>query len=253
MPGAPAASSPKASPSTKSRNKAGDACCAALAGRNTHNNCCCWAAASCRRRKAPGCACGNQAITASTSRQRNACSAAHNAALALSGRSRHRRPGDSPCAWSAGAKGSQGGATTTTGPARRASACANAGNTNCHSCRPASGCNTSLIPPTGQPPPGSCASSSAYPVDCTCWGPAPSVSACQTPGTAEGRSDATRRRKRGAGIVMGWLQKQEHCKYNQYFESGQISKPPYQNDTWSGRSGERGKKASPAGQSSHWR
>ena len=61
-------------------------------------------------------------------------------------------------------------------PRLPAIACASAGNTSCQTCCPARCCNTSTMLPTGQPPPGNCASRAAWPVGST----APSVARSST-------------------------------------------------------------------------
>ena len=153
--------------SSHSLSRAGDPASRAPASRKTNGNRDCSCAASCRRLSSASLACGNQARTAVTSAQRSACSVAHKRAPGLPARRHSSRSAGRPCAARQGMKGACGGATRTTGPGPSTAACASAGSTSCQKDESTCGCSSSTMPSSGQPPPGSWASSAAWPLAMT--------------------------------------------------------------------------------------
>ena len=178
--------SPPGSSATSRRKTAGDAPVRACAGRITNSSLAFSLHAICRRRNCSVRACGSQARTASTSAQRRACSQAHMRAAGALAATHSNCCGARPWAARPGPNGVCGAPTSTTmpWPAR-----ARAGSKRRHSFWPLWACRISTSAPTGQPPPGSCASSAAWPLARTAPGERAIVSARQSaapPGAAAG-------------------------------------------------------------------
>ncbi len=152
-------------PCNSSRNLAGDDSLRVANVRNTNNSDVCCCAARFRRRSAMPGAWGSPASTAATWLQCSACSAAHRRAAGLSACTHSSCGLGSPQAARLGPKGWSGAPTNTTGPLRICTACTSAGSSNCQTCCSGRGCSTSIRLPSGQPPPGNCASSAAWPLD----------------------------------------------------------------------------------------
>ena len=173
------------------RSRAGEVDCAAVSGRNTNSSASCCAAASCSRRSSPTRACGSQASTAATSAQRSACSQAQSRAagcLAADPQQRLDRQAAAPPATGRRARAARRSAP----PARRRPAPpapAPAAAVARHAPRARTAAARSSRP-TGQPPPGSCASSAAWPVAMTCASARPSSSPRQTLWRAEDEKES---------------------------------------------------------------
>ena len=136
-------------------------------------------------------ACGSQASTAATSAQRSACSLAHSCAAGVPARTHSSARVASQPAASAGKKGSCGGFTSATAPPCARWCATRAGSSSDHRGAVGWASSSSISAPSGQPPPGSSASSAAWPLATTATAPACKASACHTPasaGTAFGRA-----------------------------------------------------------------
>src|ERR1700722_3959443 len=126
-------------------------------------------AASFKRRSQRSSVPFNQSNTAAQTPELKACSAAHNASVAVVGRTTNRRVSSIPCCARAGAYGSCGGAIQTSqgiSPLVRCDS-TRAGRKSCTSPKPVSSNNTSMSDAVGHPPPGKRASSELQPVDQT--------------------------------------------------------------------------------------
>ncbi len=171
------------------RSGAGDGVCAVAVDRNKQAKTARPSAASCKRRKARASrlACGQARMPANPPLASN-CST-HQAACRPA-RTMTSRSSASPAAAQAGACGKQGGATSASRPPsfdNRASA----GSSRLISPRPLRSTRISVRFPRGQPPPGSSASSSAWPLGIADSGRLASASPRQTSPRASTSAKAT--------------------------------------------------------------
>lgn len=164
------------------RSGAGEDSCWAASGRKANTSGGLWCEepvwlANCRRRSCSGRACGSQAISTATSRQRSTCSAAHRRSEGFWVSIINTLAAGMPRPASAGRCGRCGQPISTSGPVL--TAWRRAGNSKRHSCSPGWACRISVRLPCGQPPPGNCASSCACPLPSVCNSVVPSSLARQ--------------------------------------------------------------------------
>lgn len=142
------------------RRHAGEGSCAVSRGRNSTTKARLASAATASRRNSSYRAWRNHPIRAWQGPARSTCSAAHKASRLPGARTTARWVRSTPAAARAGAYGRCGGASHTTRfPA--AESLASAGSTSCSSPIPSCRPRISVSAAVGQPPPGSCRSSSA--------------------------------------------------------------------------------------------
>jgi hypothetical protein len=172
-----------------SRKGAAEASAWACSGRKANSRPGCWAAQACRRRSCSGRAWGSQLSTALTHPDLSACSVAHRRSAWVWASTQIRRCWGKPARARPGRCGCCGGPISSTEPPWRTS-WARAGPSRRHSPWAPGPCSTSVSDWQGQPPPGSSASSSGWPLAMRCSLPWPRAWPGQTAwARCEGRAD----------------------------------------------------------------